>query len=248
MNKIQGKEILHYEKVRKVFILEADQRQTQKIKFFGKRAFDITFSLLVIIFLLSWLLPILAFFIKITSRGPVFFVQKRIGALGKSFSCIKLRTMVVNEQANTLQAQTDDPRITPFGKFLRVSCLDELPQFFNVLLGDMSVVGPRPHMIKDCKEFSKIVHNDNSRNLVKPGITGMAQVKGYRGQTKDFYDVVHRYKWDMFYVKNASFSLDIQIIKLTIISTLSTAFSKVYANKETDQIPTYQFKASEYLN
>lgn len=196
MNNQQG---LHsYEKTKAVSYLKISHLSTEEFTvpqskkgFFFKRCFDIVFSLLAILFILSWLLPILAILIKMTSRGPVFFIQKRVGAFGKTFNCLKLRTMVVNAQANIQQAQVNDPRITPFGKFLRLSCLDELPQFFNVLLGDMSIVGPRPHMIRDCKEFSKLIRNYNSRSLVKPGITGMAQVKGYRGKKPMIFLMFH---------------------------------------------------------
>jgi putative colanic acid biosynthesis UDP-glucose lipid carrier transferase len=186
-----------------------------------KRAFDITLSAIAIIFILSWLLPILALIIKLDSRGPVLFVQKRIGINGKVFSCYKLRSMYVNLMANTKQATTNDRRITRFGKFLRISCLDELPQFFNVLKGEMSIVGPRPHMLKDCEDFANMVKNYNLRHQVKPGITGMAQVKGYRGETKDFYDIAHRYKWDIYYVKNNSFLLDLKIIHKTSVQTVA---------------------------
>lgn len=213
-----------------------------------KRAFDIGVSLFVIVFVLSWLLPILAIIIKIDSNGPVFFVQKRVGSLNNIFSCFKLRTMVINAQANTQQAQKNDPRITRFGNFLRLACLDELPQFFNVLKGDMSIVGPRPHMIKDCKEFSKVIKSYNSRYLVKPGITGMAQVKGYRGKTEDFFDISHRYKWDMFYVKNYNFHLDIRIMRLTITSTFATVYSSFISIKEKKEAKSYSFKIREYLN
>jgi putative colanic acid biosynthesis UDP-glucose lipid carrier transferase len=212
-----------------------------------KRLFDIAVSIVIIVFVLSWLLPILAILIKLDSRGPVFFVQKRVGAMGKVFHCLKLRTMVVNDQANTQQALNDDPRITSFGRFLRLSCLDELPQFFNVLIGQMSVVGPRPHMIKDCKEFSKIVKHYNYRNLVKPGITGMAQVKGYRGKTNDYYDVSHRYKWDMFYVKNRSLNLDMRIMGLTIVSTFTAVFSTL-ASRPGKQVVDFKLDTPEYLN
>jgi putative colanic acid biosynthesis UDP-glucose lipid carrier transferase len=212
-----------------------------------KRMFDVAVSLFVIVFVLSWLLPILALIIKLDSRGPVFFVQKRVGAMGKVFYCLKLRTMVVNEHANTQQALNNDPRITSFGKFLRLSCLDELPQFFNVLIGHMSIVGPRPHMIKDCKEFSKIVKHYNYRNLVKPGITGIAQVKGYRGKTNDYYDVSHRYKWDMFYVKNRSLNLDMRIMGLTIVSTFTAVYSQLIS-RERKEIVEFKLDTPEYLN
>jgi putative colanic acid biosynthesis UDP-glucose lipid carrier transferase len=221
-----------------------------KSDLFFKRNFDVIFSLLIIAFVLSWLLPILAILIKLSSRGPVFFVQERVGAFGKTFNCLKLRTMIVNAQANTKQAQANDPRITAIGKFLRLSCLDELPQFFNVLKGDMSIVGPRPHMIKDCKEFSKLIKQYNSRSLVKPGITGMAQVKGYRGKTNGFYDVSHRFKWDMFYVRNLSFILDVQIMGLTITSTLSTLYIALFnvKQKKEKKFVDYSLETPEFLN
>ena len=190
----------------------------------AKRATDIVLSLLVITLVLWWLLPILAILIKLDSAGPVFFVQKRIGLFGRTFNCFKLRTMVVNKQADTRQAEKDDPRITPLGKFLRLSCMDELPQFFNVLIGDMSVVGPRPHMIKDCEEFARQVPAYALRQLMRPGITGMAQVKGYRGKTEGFFDVFHRYQWDIFYVRNANFMLDLRIINKTIGQTIKSVF------------------------
>jgi putative colanic acid biosynthesis UDP-glucose lipid carrier transferase len=223
--------------------------RTSRTNLFFKRCFDIIVSLLVIVFILSWMLPILALLIKLSSKGPVFFIQKRIGAFGKPFNCLKLRTMYVNAEANTHQAQTDDPRITSIGKLLRVSCFDELPQFFNVLSGEMSVVGPRPHMINDCQEFSKVIKDYHYRCSVKPGITGMAQVKGYRGLTNNFFDVSHRWKWDMFYVKNLSFKLDMRIIKLTIGSIISVLFTALFvANKKKAETIEYDFKACEYLN
>jgi putative colanic acid biosynthesis UDP-glucose lipid carrier transferase len=134
--------------------------------------------------------------------------------------------MYVNDQANCQQARTNDSRITRIGHFLRNSCLDELPQFFNVFIGQMSIVGPRPHMLKDCEDFASLVKNYNLRHLVKPGITGMAQVKGYRGETKDFFDVAHRYKWDIFYVKNSSLILDIKIVQQTYTQTIATILNK----------------------
>ena len=186
-----------------------------------KRSFDIIISLLVIIFLLSWLLPILAIIIKLDSKGPVFFLQKRVGAHGKTFYCLKLRSMVNNALANIEQAGINDPRITRIGKFLRVSYLDEFPQFFNVLLGQMSIVGPRPHMVHDCFEFLEAMPEYNLRHMVKPGITGMAQVKGYRGKVNSYFDITHRYKLDMFYIKKACFILDIKIILQTLSQVIS---------------------------
>jgi putative colanic acid biosynthesis UDP-glucose lipid carrier transferase len=129
--------------------------------------------------------------------------------------------MWTNDQANSKQAQANDPRITLFGNFLRKSCMDELPQFVNVLIGQMSIVGPRPHMISDCEKFSRVIPNYDLRHVLKPGITGMAQIKGFRGETNCFYDVSHRYKWDLFYVKNTSFILDLKIIHKTSLQTMS---------------------------
>lgn len=238
-----------YLKISHLSIKQPDLPRNKRTLFF-KRVFDITVSLLVIVGLLSWLLPLLAVLIKLNSKGPVFFVQKRVGAFGKIFNCFKLRTMIVNEQADVRQAETNDPRITDFGMFLRLSCLDELPQFFNVLMGDMSIVGPRPHMLKDCNEFSRIIRFYNHRNLVKPGITGMAQVKGYRGKTNSFYDITHRYKWDMFYVRNLSFQLDMRIIRLTITSTIRNVFSSFRTVKKPNRPKTdaYQLETRELLN
>jgi putative colanic acid biosynthesis UDP-glucose lipid carrier transferase len=248
MNKIQERKTFHYEKARVINLHEYNHNIKDINGLLLKRIFDISVSFFVIIFILSWLLPILAILIKFSSKGPILFIQKRIGASGKVFNCIKLRTMVINDQANIQQAYKNDPRITFIGKFLRLSCMDELPQFFNVFIGNMSIVGPRPHMIKDCHEFSKIIPTYNLRNLVKPGITGMAQVKGFRGQTIDNYDVVHRYKWDMFYIKNLSFRLDMRIIKLTITTTLSAIFVRAFAGKEPLTANTFGFEAREILN
>ena len=191
----------------------------------GKRAFDILISSFIIIFVLSWLIPVLAILIRLDSRGPVFFMQRRVGFLGKTFQCLKLRTMVVNKDCDSQQAMANDPRITRLGRFLRVTSLDELPQFVNVLLGDMSIVGPRPFMQRDNEIFSQAVADYNLRFYAKPGITGMAQVKGYRGPTVTFQSIFHRYQWDAFYVRNASPSLDIKIIRLTARQILKSIFS-----------------------
>ena len=189
-----------------------------------KRCFDLLFSLFVIIFIFSWLFPILALLIKLDSAGPIFFVQKRVGFLGKTFRCFKFRTMVVNSVSDQQQAVSNDPRITRLGKFLRLTSLDELPQFVNVLLGEMSIVGPRPHMHKDNEDFGKIVSNYRFRYYVKPGITGMAQVKGCRGPAKNFHSIFHRYQWDAFYIRNANISLDFKIIRLTAIQIIKSLF------------------------
>ncbi|HVS98527.1 MAG TPA: sugar transferase [Puia sp.] len=192
----------------------------------AKRIFDITVSALVLLLIFSWLFPILYLLIRLDSKGPVFFVQKRVGFLGRSFSCLKFRTMHINAEANTRQATDNDPRITRVGRFLRHSNLDELPQFLNVLAGHMSVVGPRPHMYKDCDNFSRTVEGYKFRNLMKPGITGLAQVKGYRGPAETFDKIFRRYQWDAFYVRNASLWLDIRIVHYTVMQTLSFLFRK----------------------
>lgn len=188
--------------------------------FIAKRVFDLFVSFAVSVFVLSWLCPVIAILIKLESRGPVFFVQRRVGRGGKTFLCIKFRTMVVNAQANQQQAKVNDSRITRIGQFLRISNLDEFPQFINVLMGDMSIVGPRPHMHADCRQFSSVISGYKFRNMVKPGITGLAQVKGYRGPTRDFASMFHRYQFDAFYVRNANFWLDLRIIRKTAGQTI----------------------------
>ena len=180
----------------------------------GKRIFDIVVSLLLITLVLSWLIPLLAVLIKLDSKGPVFFVQTRIGFLGIPFRCYKLRTMVVNQNSDSQQATYNDNRITRLGHYLRLTSLDELPQFLNVLIGNMSIVGPRPFMKKDDQEFSIVISNYPLRYCAKPGITGMAQVKGYRGRTDNYLSIFHRYQWDAFYIRNARPALDFKILRL----------------------------------
>jgi putative colanic acid biosysnthesis UDP-glucose lipid carrier transferase len=189
---------------------------SKRTYFFCKRVFDVLFSSLVILLILSWMLPVMALLIKMDSRGPVFFFQKRTGKGGKLFTCYKLRTMIVNREADLLAALKNDRRITRVGRFLRDYNLDELPQFFNVLLGAMSIVGPRPHMIVDCNKFSCVVPRYKMRNLIRPGITGLAQVKGFHGPAMDVGNIFLRYGWDAFYVRHAGFLLDIRIIRQTI--------------------------------
>ncbi|MEZ5003102.1 MAG: undecaprenyl-phosphate glucose phosphotransferase [Chitinophagales bacterium] len=184
-----------------------------------KRVFDFGFSMAVFIFILWWLIPIIALIIKIEDpSGPVFFVQERSGERGKSFNVIKFRSMRVNAVANEKQAERDDPRITKIGRFLRKSSLDELPQFINVILGNMSVIGPRPHMLKHTEEYSKIINKFMVRHFVKPGITGWAQVNGFRGETKDKRLMEERVKHDVYYIENWSLFLDIRILFLTIFN------------------------------
>ena len=164
---------------------------------------------------MSWLLPLLALFIKLDSNGPVFFLQKRVGQNGKLFTCIKFRTMIRNDEADERQAEKDDERITKVGQILRKTNLDELPQFLNVWLGDMSVVGPRPHMLADCIRFSFVISSYSFRSMVRPGITGLAQVNGYHGPTEDYESIIIRYYWDAQYVRKVSLWLDLKLIMAT---------------------------------
>jgi putative colanic acid biosysnthesis UDP-glucose lipid carrier transferase len=183
---------------------------------FLKLIFDIVFSSLVCVFVLSWLYPIFALLIKLDSKGPVIFKQKRRGFGGETFVCYKFRTMV-EDGTNSIKATTvGDKRVTKLGSFLRKSSLDELPQFINVLKGEMSIVGPRPHMISQDKYYSEIINKYNIRNYVKPGITGLAQVKGFRGAVETDKDMEGRIQVDIFYVRNWSLLIDLQVIYQTI--------------------------------
>lgn len=183
-----------------------------------KRIFDLFFSTIVILGLLSWLIPILAFFIKIESAGFVFFKQKRNGLNYREFNCYKFRSMEVNEIADLEQVTKNDPRITKIGRFIRKTSMDELPQFFNVFLGDMSVVGPRPHMVSHTEMYAKSVDKFMVRHFIKPGITGLAQINGYRGEVENDKDIVNRVKYDIFYIENWSLFLDLKIIFQTIFN------------------------------
>lgn len=182
-----------------------------------KTLFDVIFSSLVCILILSWLFPIIALLIKIDSRGPIIFKQKRKGLNGKEFDCFKFRTMR-NDGTNSIKATVvNDNRITKIGRILRKTSFDELPQFINVLKGDMSIVGPRPHMITQDEYYSEIIKKYNLRNYVKPGITGLAQIKGYRGAIDSDKDMEDRIRADIFYVRNWSILLDVQIIYQTVV-------------------------------
>ncbi|RYJ40646.1 UDP-phosphate galactose phosphotransferase [Flavobacterium anhuiense] len=183
-----------------------------------KKAFDVCFSSLVILLVFPWLFPIIMLIIKLESPGPVFFKQERSGRDNRSFMCIKFRSMYVNGMAHKKQAEKGDSRITKFGAFIRKTSIDELPQFFNVFLGDMSVVGPRPHMVNLAKEYSDLINNYLVRQYAKPGITGWAQVNGFRGETKVLSDMENRVEYDIWYIENWSFLLDIKIIVKTIIN------------------------------
>jgi putative colanic acid biosynthesis UDP-glucose lipid carrier transferase len=183
-----------------------------------KKIFDICFSGLVILLIFPWLFPIIMIIIKLESPGPVFFKQERSGRDNRSFMCIKFRSMYVNGLAHNKQAERGDSRITRFGAFIRKTSIDELPQFFNVFLGDMSVVGPRPHMVNLAKEYSDLINNYLVRQYAKPGITGWAQVNGFRGETKVLSDMENRVEYDIWYIENWSFLLDIKIIVKTVIN------------------------------
>lgn len=183
-----------------------------------KRAFDVVFSSVALAFSPLLFVPI-AVAVKISSPGPVFFTQTRTGYKGRPFKCFKFRTMRVNADADRLQATEHDPRKTRVGDFLRRSSLDELPQMINVLLGDMSIVGPRPHMLKDTEQYSRIIDSYMLRHIVKPGITGWAQVNGYRGLTDEDWKMRRRVECDVWYIENWSFFLDLKIIVRTLTRT-----------------------------
>ncbi|QZK89015.1 exopolysaccharide biosynthesis polyprenyl glycosylphosphotransferase [Flavobacterium sp. CHNK8] len=185
-----------------------------------KRVFDIVFSLIIIAGVLSWLTPILAIFIKLESKGPLFFIQKRNGLNYKEFFCYKFRSMELNEEAHLNQVSKNDIRVTRVGRFIRKTSIDELPQFFNVLLGEMSVVGPRPHMVSHTQKYALTVDKFMVRHFIKPGITGLAQTKGFRGEVETDKDIINRVKYDIFYMENWSILLDIKIIFLTIYNTI----------------------------
>ena len=186
--------------------------------FYIKRIFDIFFSLFVCVFVLSWLWPILWFFVKFESKGPLLFKQGREGIKGKEFTCYKFRSMTLNKDADKVHATKNDARVTKVGAFLRKTSMDELPQFINVLFGDMSVVGPRPHLESLSLEYQKDVDDYLKRHIVKPGITGLAQVSGYRGEIKKAADIKNRVRLDIFYIENWSFFLDIKIIIKTVLN------------------------------
>ncbi|GAA4329053.1 undecaprenyl-phosphate glucose phosphotransferase [Flaviaesturariibacter amylovorans] len=186
-----------------------------------KRAFDLVFSTCVILFLLSWLVPIIALVIRWDSKGPVFFTQNRLGRDKKIIKVFKFRSMKVAEKdAEYKQATKDDDRITKVGAFLRKTSLDELPQFFNVWLGDMSICGPRPHPLKMNDTYKQVINKYMIRHFLKPGITGWAQVNGYRGETKELKDVEGRIERDIWYMENWHFWLDVKIIFLTVYNII----------------------------
>jgi len=181
-----------------------------------KRAFDLFFSLSFLCTVFPFVYIIIGTTIKLSSSGPIFFKQKRSGENGKEFWCYKFRSMRVNIDSDKLQATANDPRKTKIGDFIRKTSIDELPQFINVLLGQMSVVGPRPHMLKHTEEYSRLIDKYMVRHLVKPGITGWAQVTGYRGETKELWQMEGRVQRDVWYLEHWTFLLDLYIIYKTI--------------------------------
>lgn len=200
-----------------------------------KRMADLFISMFAMLFIFSWLFPIIAILIKLSSKGPVFFVQKRTGVNKKTFNCIKFRSMKVNNEANCRQAQQNDSRITSVGQFLRKTNLDELPQFLNVFLGQMSVVGPRPHMLRHTGEYSRLIDHYLIRHYVKPGVTGWAQVNGYRGETNELWKMQKRVDYDMEYIESWNFWWDFSIIWQTIFSI--NAYENTRRNNQTADQP-----------
>ncbi len=188
----------------------------------AKRAFDVVFSLGVILFIFTWLFPILGLLVKLSSRGPVFFKQMRLGKDNKEFVCWKFRSMRMNVEADSKQATKNDPRVTAVGRFLRKSNLDEMPQFINVLFGHMSIVGPRPHPLRLNDQYRDIIDKYMVRHFVRPGITGWAQVNGFRGETRTPELMERRVELDVWYLENWSFVLDLKIV----VKTVTNMFSK----------------------
>ncbi len=181
-----------------------------------KRGFDVLFSLCFLCLLFPFVLLLVFVLTECTMPGRLFFVQKRTGLNGKTFKCYKFRTMRENPHSEVRQATKGDERVTRWGYIMRKTSLDETPQFINVLLGDMSIVGPRPHMLKHTDEFTEMVDGYMLRHQVKPGVTGWSQVNGYRGEIKKLEDIQNRVKYDLWYIDNWSFFLDIRIIFQTM--------------------------------
>lgn len=185
-----------------------------------KRSFDLLMSSVVIVLLLSWLTPLLGLLIRIESKGPIFFKQKRNGLGYKEFYCYKFRSMRPNTAKENEWVKPNDARVTKIGKFIRKTSIDELPQFFNVFIGEMSVVGPRPHPVSHTEMFVGKIDKFMVRHLVKPGITGLAQVSGFRGEVETDHDIINRVKYDIFYIENWSILLDIKIVIQTMFKAV----------------------------
>ena len=185
-----------------------------------KRTFDIVCSTLFLCTIFPFIYIIVGVAIKMSSPGPIFFKQKRSGEDGKEFWCYKFRSMRVNTQCDTLQATEHDPRKTRIGEIIRKTSIDELPQFINVFKGDMSIVGPRPHMLKHTQEYSQLINKFMVRHFVKPGITGWAQVTGYRGETKELWQMEGRVMRDIWYIEHWTFLLDLYIMYKTVYNAI----------------------------
>ena len=185
-----------------------------------KRSFDILISSIVIVFILSWMIPLIGIIIKLQSRGPILFTQSRHGIGGSTFKCYKFRSMVVNNQSDRVFADNYDKRLTKFGKILRISALDEMPQFINVFLGDMSIIGPRPHPVLLNNQFSEKIEKFDKRHEFKPGITGLAQISGFRGKIDNYHDMSSRVKLDRYYFKNLYLYLDFKIFFQTALKLI----------------------------
>ncbi len=181
-----------------------------------KRVFDVLFSVLVLLFVYPWIYIVVGCLIKVKMPGKIIFKQKRTGLKGKEFVCYKFRSMIPHSESDDIQCMDDDPRITPLGHFLRSTSIDEFPQFWNVLKGDMSVVGPRPHMLAHTAYYEPIIPGYSKRLTVKPGITGWAQVHNLRGETEKADKMAKRVEYDIWYIKHWSFGLDLKIIGRTL--------------------------------
>ncbi len=187
-----------------------------------KRTFDLIVSVLVCFITLPFL-PIIALLIKSQSRGNILFRQERTGLNGKTFVCYKFRSMHINNEADTRQASADDPRMFAFGKFIRRTHIDELPNFINVIKGDMSIIGPRPHMLYHTRKYSQLIDNYMDRHRCKPGITGYSQVLGLSGETPEPWQMEERVKNDIWYINHWSIALDLWILYRTVMVTLQPA-------------------------
>ncbi|HVS94899.1 MAG TPA: sugar transferase [Puia sp.] len=211
-----------------------------------KRLFDLCVSVVVVAAILSWLLPVLALLVWLDSGGPVLFIQERVGKAGRSFRCFKLRSMVVNAVADRQPMTAGDSRITKLGGWLRHTHLDELPQFFNVLIGSMSLVGPRPYMLSDRRAFGQLVPDEAKRYCVRPGITGVAQAKGLHGGLCDPETIRERYYWDNWYVDHAGFLLDLRVLGRTFLRLLPRLHRKAQRHASAvaapDPIPVLPLK------
>ena len=190
-----------------------------------KRVFDIAFSGFILVFFLSWMYPLFALIIKLQSKGPVIYKQLREGKNGVHFLCFKFRTMYLNGESDYSWTKVNDPRVTKFGVFLRRTSLDEFPQFLNVFLGSMSIVGPRPHPIKLNDLYRDRIEKFSLRHETRPGVTGLSQMKGYRGSITHFHQINSRVKLDRFYIQKRTFLFDLKIILLTIPATIHWGLS-----------------------